>query len=196
MTAAQAIDPRRAAKRVRDRNYRFRKLSPEMQRVRIARDVIAQLRDGSINALPGNYLSFPNPVAWDSAQRSNGQVHIALDDQHGCHVCALGATFVCAVKRANGLPFSQFSAHRFEVNKTRLSIHSYLQHWFSLEQLGLIECSFERDARWAMPETPLDLIDRALKFSNLRSWVTYSSGSELMVAIMKNIISNRGEFVP
>jgi len=39
----QQADPRTLLKRVRDRNYRFHKLSPELRRVRIAKDVLKQL---------------------------------------------------------------------------------------------------------------------------------------------------------
>lgn len=44
-------------KRIRDRNYRFRKMTPEQQRVRIARDVIDQLEAGALVAQQGTYLA-------------------------------------------------------------------------------------------------------------------------------------------
>ncbi len=47
-------------KRIRDRNYRFRKMTPEQQRVRIARDVIDQIEVGDLIAEQGTYLEVPD----------------------------------------------------------------------------------------------------------------------------------------
>lgn len=186
---AKPIDPKRAVKRFRDRNRRFRKLTPEKQRVRIAKDVIAQLAAGRIRARRGLYLSPADRTSWH-AKLDHEQVHLALEEQPICMACALGAAFACAVKRANDLKFISF-AHHSAPDRERFMMHAYLKDWFSLEQLGLIECCFEGSERWAVPGTPPELISRALSFGPYGP-----TADQLMTAIMKNIIENDGTFVP
>ena len=48
------------AKRTRDRNYRFRKLTKPQQRVRIAKDVIQYLESGKLVAARAGYLNVPD----------------------------------------------------------------------------------------------------------------------------------------
>lgn len=196
---AAAVDSVRARKRIRDRNRRFRKLSPAAKRVRIAKDVIEQLESGRIAALKGQYFSPHDPEKWWQLQGET-QLHVAIADQLQCSVCALGAAFVCAVNRANDIKVSQVSGMLSSITMTKRRIQDYLGSWFSLEQLGLIEVAFERGASFAHPGTDDELVRRAYGFNGdiwADSAVSFEERTRMaMVRIMRNIISNRGEFVP
>lgn len=188
----KALKLRRERKRVSDRNRRFRKLSPDKQRVRIAKDVIVQLKDGRLRSWRGQYFSPSDLSRWGSVDRST-QLHVAFEEQPGCRVCALGATFVCAVKRANALRLSDGTING-GASDTQRFMRSYLGSWFSVEQLGLIEVAFEGTPRFAADGTDEDLVSAATAFYRMH-WRDDSS-MPTMVAIMENIIRNGGRFVP
>lgn len=176
---------RRERKRASDRSRRFRKLPADKQRVRIAKDVIAQLKDGRLKSSRGQYFIPSDLSRWNSVDRST-QLHVALEEQPDCHVCA--------VKRANALRLSDVGPLGIGAAATQRSMRSYLGSWFSVEQLGLIEVAFEGAPRFVADGTDEELVFAATTFYR-RHWRADSSTST-MVAIMENIIRNGGQFVP
>lgn len=210
------IDFKKLAKRVRDRNYRFRKMTPEQQRVRIAKDVIDNLRASKIVAANDGYLNLrENPfeakdnilsLEYDlcSASRSERRrietkiealretletpLHQVFESNKGCTVCAIGGAFVSAVLRADCLKVK-------DLNDTGDSdaMRDYLGQWFDRKQLGLIESAFEKSVRYAMLHGGSTYVkaNEASEFGQ-----KYADPEDRMIAIMQNIVENKGEFRP
>ena len=92
------VDLRRLRKRIKDRERRFKKMSPERKRVAIAKDVIEQLNSSKFVA--------SNARGWIDPAVVRGNNDKELQDvflEERCTGCALGALFVCTVIRADEL---------------------------------------------------------------------------------------------
>jgi hypothetical protein len=169
---------------VRATNAAFAKMTAAEKRVQIAKDVIAQLDAGKLRAKRMRWVAEPIIGAPDE------EVRDALGDST-CHACALGAAFVCAVRRADKLTIrdafgwdplvdGEGNAH---LSVGGQLVFDYLKRFFSVDQLSMIETAFEggkgeaehsdEAARWA---------------SGIRSAETR------MRLVMKNIIANKGAF--
>ncbi len=164
--AAQALDRS---------NQEFNALSPAARRVAIARDVLKWLEVGKIRAKTGTYLSSYDIKNDRYTNKEDDRV-----DGGSCTVCALGAVFACTVERIGGL--KDFWSYR-----DAESIRRELGDHFDDEQLRLIETAFEQGD--FTRTTPDYVIGQAIEFATGRP-------EERLVAIMKNIISNKGEFCP
>lgn len=181
---------KRAAKRVSDRNYRFRLMTPAQKRVRIAKDVIEQLALGKLVAASRGYLTI-NDARLRASLNSYGSRSSLADtpwhsifEKESCTVCGIGGVFVAAVGRANkctvddsgGSPEGEF-------------MKDYLAAWFDRSQLTMIETAFERDSSFGYSNE--SEIDDALEFSE-----SLDDPGERLTAIMQNIIDNDGNFRP
>ena len=82
MYAKISTDPQAIARRVARNNKRFQKLSPEKQRVAIARDALSQLKAKRLKAVVSKYMA-PDYV--------EGVPTTVLSIS--CGVCALGGLF-------------------------------------------------------------------------------------------------------
>jgi hypothetical protein len=110
-------------KRIRDKNYRFRKMPRNRQRVAIARDVLKLLDDQKLVARRGTYLSIA--PASGGKRAATGLIQ-ALDAAHAteqsfcqfvtspvveCRVCAIGSVFTAAVME-RGIDGTERAAER------------------------------------------------------------------------------------
>jgi hypothetical protein len=90
-------------------NKRFASMTPAQKRVRIAKDVIAQLDAKEIVAKNGVYFSLAGAKPYDSVdsicdENAGASVQeLARTEFLGCNVCAIGAGFIASVKRLNKL---------------------------------------------------------------------------------------------
>jgi hypothetical protein len=108
-----------------------------------------------------------------------------------CGCCALGAIFVSAVERFNGV--------RVGVNMDSCRVFGFddikrpLRRFFSAEQMKLIEIAFEVGGGYFLHKKfkPAELGLAARNFG-----FRYDDPEQRMVAIMRNIIRNDGEFKP
>jgi hypothetical protein len=202
------------------RNAAFAKLSPAQKRVVVAKDVLAALNAKQLKARQSVYVESTlvrsDPASeydMDEYYRQRNEADAAdaqtmlLEGKAECTVCAIGSVFVCAVERMNKLSYLDF-----RTMDQRDMRHYLADAGFSLEQLDLMECAFERTAKYIESEKYEqfscggyeegdDDIDAAIRFGE--QFVTYNeSGSRVvnsegcMRAIMKNIIANNGEFRP
>jgi hypothetical protein len=176
-------------------NARFAKASAREKRLTIAHDVLAWLRVQKIKPMHG-YLVLP----W----RATGERSDKVEDD-GCHACALGAVFACAVDRmamplSGGLDKSEDEPY-YDANEMRNTLKPY----FSNGQLRLIETAYEKqdfsggeDQAFVNNEwgtftevTRSNVWGRAVDFGR-----RYPSDRGRMRAIMRNIIANNGTFKP
>ena len=159
------------------RNAAFEALPANEKRVLIARDVIAQLAIGKLEAQSGTYVETDATV-----KKASQDLQVLLKPKDvSCTVCGIGALFVCGVQRGNDLKAS--SVHLFEddnVNVGGFQAYAYLRRYFSNSQLKMIEAAFEQ---WAH--------DKGGDFAY------YVEDDETRLRlIMENIILNNGTFNP
>lgn len=170
-------------KRLKAANKRFAKLSKSEQRVRIAKDVIAQLKTKEI--VPrSQYFGVSDYAAYEEAKKADLDMSECVS-QVSCQVCGIGSLFVAAVKRADDLKISDF------LGDDRALEVEYLKDWFNEEQLHLVEEYYERHDHWSPVEG--------------ESWVVMHPDHPItremnpgkrMKMIMENVVSNSGRFIP
>lgn len=160
-------------RRLRRQNAAFKKLSLAKQRIKIAEDVIDQLRLKQLRA-ESTYLRV-NALAYTPRTEITDVDAAEALCQTKCDVCGIGSLFVTAVKRADELPL-----HDLMSRNTRSLAVEYLGKWFDSAALDLVEGYFER---WngIHYDSPIFLMD---------------SQNKRLKMIMENIISNNGRFNP
>ena len=170
-------------------NKKFQELTRAEKRVAIAKDVLISLKQKRIRANTGSYFCYTNFDEFD--ENDSAKKHI---NQIKCECCALGATLLSTVKFANTLTISDL----------RFYSGSHGRSWqifkdiFTPKQLALIEYAFEHNTygnriaqnvfyEYISYKKQREAVDFGLK---------YAKEDERLVAIMENIIKNKGTFKP
>ena len=223
MTMMTEEERKQEKKRIRDRNYRFNKLSPAKKRVRIAKDVLEHLDAGTITPATGRYLEPKSDSAreaddivfkvnaaekwggeWKAkvTQADREKLGLGLHEFLGgnCRVCGIGACFVAGIRRLDNLTLKDLTTPR---NHWGLNFDSamrqYLGKWFSQKQLAMIEAAFEISDRLCdraeLSSNDPD-IRRSVTWGQRFGWSRQENQEERLRGIMQNIIENDGEFNP
>lgn len=141
--------------------------TPEF-RILLAKDVIKQIKLKKL--IPEHYAYFISTDLWDEKADKSVQ-EILKKKQTTCKVCALGALWASKVKHINEATVGELDADY------PAKIQKDLQVIFGYEQVELIEKYFEG---W------LEAKYYYRQFTNAK---------DRMIAIMQNIIRNKGTFV-
>jgi hypothetical protein len=161
-------------------NLYFAGLTKAEKRVAIAKDVLAQLKLGTIKSTPGTYTSI-------TRTDDDGQIQ-------KCEACALGALFACATVRE----VVEDGRDTME-NESSWEMREKLAPYFSADQLGAIENAYERGAI-VYAEEIFGLDNQTTAFVESDAVLNFNKGirnkRERMERIMKNIIRNNGTFIP
>ena len=189
-------------RRIARANKAFEKMSPAEKRVQIARDVLAQLAMKRLVPTEGIWLNGTNSERGDlfvkTDIKKNPELKDLLKKRKTCHGCALGGMFMCSVERADKLKvrdlitenepnFTEDELIEFQAADCSVPegiTFDYLEKFFDMEQLEMIESAFERGAGVCH-------YNSASAFAN----VVEDPGTR-MELIMQNIIVNKGKFVP
>lgn len=175
------------------RNKAFQSLPQYKQRITIAQDVLAQTAARRFVASFGTYLEVKGENAYDIESKiGDSDVHEPLDRTLAgakCEVCGIGSLFVAAIDRANQCMTDEMSS----IDDSGF-MRDYLNKWFDRDQLAMIETAFEgrlineddTDLEYSSPE-----IERSIAFTS-----RLSDATARLKKIMKNIVDNRGKFVP
>jgi len=175
------------------RNKDFWASTPDQKRVQVAKDVIKQIQSNFYNPEHGTYFQFDIPdeigvtdkiekfdKALDSVKRKGGH----------CDVCAIGACFASLVRLGDKVDTSYIMGSVIENGDSigDTFMKGKLRDVFSTQQLSLIECAFERSAGHGTA----NIEDR----EKARDWGYEQSSNDTkrLIAIMKNIIKNKGVF--
>lgn len=195
----------------------FKDMTSAEKRTNIAKDVIKQVLLGKLIATRGTYFEMRG------LNRNFGDDHFTfkkknIDEKEQinklmpstkCEVCAMGALFAVDVLKRNHFAVVQLgnSIGDGEISKR-------LNRIFGKNQLDLIETAFERHVVATRNHTLWDkyhsssCYDYADASSDIREGRTviaqkavsfgdkYSTNEGRMIAIMKNIIKNGGNFLP
>lgn len=185
-----------AARRFRDRNRRFNKLSVEKQRIKIIQDVVTHLESEKLKAVKGKYLR----VLGVGKVAGNQQLHEVMGESR-CQVCGIGAVFTATVLLNNELKVGDLSeGYREELGSAKITLgdgtndapmRQYLSTWFCGSQLDLIEAAFETDDRFSDGYANYEELEDAASFGK-----KYRNSKDRLIAICKNILENKGTFTP
>ena len=166
----------------------------------IAKDVIAQIKNGNFKAAGGTWVrpmtarhlgNLSVEFGADASLRE-----LVLTDKLGkCDCCALGAMFMSCTLYNNKTTAEDFEQ---EVNdgafdflvEDKGSISNGLNTFFSPAQLRLIEMYFERGYGAWSPRSDAETARVELWYE------TYSTDRSRLLAIMQNIVDNNGTFKP
>ncbi len=171
-------------------------------RVAIAKDVIKWVKTGRLYANKGSYVEYDDEewLITDQQVKDSADLKTVLSDKK-CSVCALGACFVATVDRFNKIGCDDLGIHVHSENLDYgpsgvaglgdSHLRKYLHKYFSESQLSLIECAFE-----CSPSFSGASASNRLKASDYSESGNKYDEDELLIAIMRNIIKNKGTFKP
>lgn len=183
----------------------FDSLPVHIQRIKVAKDVIAQLECNKYRPAKGNYVRYIYDKEGDSLTFSSKDIKSTFEEIKSCEVCALGACLMSTTKFKNKLKFYDIDHGEFERSGSK--VQELLLTIFTPFQIALIEGAFESGYRYTSSTRVAKHLDYDLRVSNediseeLDQRVTafyhrYNTSYERLEAIMENIIDNKGEFKP
>jgi hypothetical protein len=202
-------------KKIVKNNAKFKRATAAEKRVMIAKDVIAALEKKTIVSESGTWCTSRKPLFNSEEIKTYFDYVVNQDDVDvdvinnindteisrsiknvKCNVCALGALFVCGVRRFNKITFGELGAFvDVQVNSGPVSgyfkqehLEYFLKRYFSESQLALIEIAFEQGEGGFIPSvsSQKELLAKDMFKGNAK---------KRMIGIMKNIIKNNGQFV-
>lgn len=172
----------------------------EEQQCWLAQDTINRIKAKQIALFSGNYLKKTPDLSEHEGDRELRDV--IREQEEPCQGCAVGSLFLCAVDAYDKLKVKDADICSAG-NAAPLA--NYLERWFSLSQLALIEAAFEGVFYGLFITNYLKVgheeIDAAIAFAEKRGPTPTAKKNarvyeRRMVAIMKNIIKNNGTFKP
>jgi hypothetical protein len=168
----------------------FQKMSPAQKRVAIAKDVLAQIKSGKIIPQIGNWIRLlPISITYDDLDDQLRDVMVT-NETH-CSACAVGALFVSTVYFKDKITTGEADVTR---GSDWNAIADYLKDLFPIVDLALMEYAFEM-GNSASGYCPVE--SEAIAFGNAEAFGrAIGSNTMRMIAIMKNLIANKGRFVP
>jgi hypothetical protein len=179
------------AKRAAANNAAFAKLSKAQKCVAVAKDVIEQIKLEKYQAKQQVYVNFLEvpasypglddynyiPVSSDQFQEAT------LHDKTVCQCCGIGGCLLSMVRLGNSVSLEDAA----EVDDQDF-ITKQLSKIMSRRQIRMIELAFEEEGHADFSDT---INNRCIVFGQ-----QFKSDSERLIGIMKNIIANKGEFIP
>lgn len=161
-------------------------------RILICYDALLQLRQKKVKATTGHYVFALDKQENFCKLPNSESVDVALNKADKCEACALGTLFISRTRIFNKLKIKDagYEASSGEIKGS--FIGQDLLAYFDKEQLALIEGCFEGGRVGYWGET-LDFENRELAF---RFNKKYKTSESTLIAILKNIISNDGIFMP
>lgn len=200
-TKIKKIIFKRLIKKIEQDNQTFKNATPAEKRIIVAQDCIQRINANQI--LPrGSGSVFVDDTKFDDCDaESSLQTVLNTCDKDSiiqCEACGKGGLFLSYVGRAN-----EFETKNLNYgNEVTDAHHVKLLELFSLEQLSLIEAAFEgtqmigdgsNDVYVDLDAYADDIDDYNKSFSKYID--KYPDDKKRLIAICKNIIENKGEFV-
>jgi hypothetical protein len=177
----------------------FAVLSAEEKRVEIAKDALALLDSNVMAGRRQYYVSLNHGLLNSTRLQAKPEEQVQdlveskwLLEKGGCTACALGATLLATVRKADDLTVGKLFGNQDHVGRDPLV--RYLGRFFTLAQLDLMELAFE-----GLNGCPAGVRDRVPWDSRVAAaqfFLRHESDNERLKAIFRNIVVNNGTFVP
>ena len=183
-------------KQISEMNQAFKKASKAQKRVMIAQDVIAQIKAKRYVPESGTFVIANWSEKIDYKDHSdNIQEAFQKKQIETCQVCALGGLFMSCTNLNNNTNFEQLEQAEDlgEMIDNEERISNGMDKFFSVNQLKLIETYFENAQGYFRDyEVSINIPESHRNaFHN-----QYLDDDERMIAIMENIVNNKGTFIP
>lgn len=201
---------------LKERNEWFNSLTPAEKRVEVAKDVLVSLKSGEFSLGLG-YLSMEFNAA--IAPGSNMQCVIEENEMTQCVGCAIAAIFYSRIALGNGVRNDLYHDNSNSLYFGREEIHEKFKDIFSENELEKIEVAYERCGlygsslalnvrynyiMWGENKYALfasQNIDERVEFLEVKGYPLHLGINShdyaqfrLILAIMENIIKNKGRF--
>ncbi len=171
---------KKLSKKVTTKPLRVKRLTEKQKaayRVKLAKDVIAQVEAEKYQSEFAGYCDVEN---WLDYEHNRSMKEVLTRDKPVCTVCAIGALVTSFIRFNNKCSVGDY------YNLAKSSIHEKLSKYFSRDQLWLMEDCFEQQL--SDPYGQSEVLFNFYKDYPLRN-------NARLVAIMENIIANKGTFV-
>ena len=175
--------------------------NPKQARLAIARDVIRHIKARKLVPVRGLYISFRD---YDEVWKDSFDLLAAslyMEESHTqCGVCAIGAACMVAVglyDDASAIEEEwqgnlEGGSHPSDISLNSDNMQDILSQWFSIKQLGLIECAFEGSNEFGVATSD----DEERMEASLFRQVDEYDAEESLQDIFQNILDNDGTFRP
>lgn len=192
--------------KTKDKMKPFSRLTKAEKRVAIAHDALRQIRRGFIRPKVGRYVSLKTITELPLLSLDHCELKELLNnDTKNCQACAKGTLLITEVMERNKFTTGEYGIHGIASQE----IECRLSGIFSAGQLDTIECAFEKfpinDTEGILFKEYIvklhgwnhvmrkknDLAKAAILFGK-----RYAKADERLIAILKNIIKNKGTFIP
>lgn len=175
-------------------NKAFNSSSKSSQAISLAKDVIAQINCGKIKPEAGVYLDLVgednyHTNSFEPVKNIELQA-IIKDPVVSCEACAIGSMFTCDILKNNNFKVRTSELNDVD-NDTKMRCR--LRKIFTSQQLHLIEMAFEAGNYNYMIFRGVTVSDKEAAYAFGKK---YRSDKKRLIAIMKNIIKNKGVFKP
>jgi hypothetical protein len=177
----------------KQKNVAFEKLSKMEQRVVIAKDVKAAIKAAKYKVSPGTYVRLIDDTKiipkkkyiYENGETKNTFRNL-MKEEVTCNVCAIGSMFVSSVRK---------SADKSMTGNDDVMVKK-LAYVYTEEELRILEMAFEGQDITEMLVHSDDPDDKR-KLKNTKDFYQkhYDDDEERLVAIMDNIIKNKGHFI-
>ncbi len=188
------------------KNKKFWALTKPQQRVAVAKDVIKMLNTKFLHAKKGTYFQFDSSVKI-VPEKLDDLFSTIKRKQDSCTVCGIGGCFAGMVDLGNKITTKSVIG---EVDRVEYfdeigdeDMRKYLRKVFTPRQLTMIECAFEmyaghHDGKDYAKSWGTKAWDKNVKDSHAADDFgrNYANSNDRLIAIMENIIKNKGEFKP
>lgn len=161
----------------------FDKLPPACQRMAIAEDVLKQVEAKSFLVENMVYIELEKCGNIPSNEDE-------LREAEACRVCALGALATSCILGSD----RTFQRDDYGIGVGQRPIHELLKGIFSADQLYMIESAFEKSVFCPSSLSSKELKRKCLKSAEFGK--RFVSPQRRLKEIMRNILNNKGEFVP
>jgi len=178
------------------RNRAFEQATPAARRVLVAQDVIAQIKAKRFTAETGTWTDMRAPGTSQLEHDASFQETFLDNPGVKCQCCAVGSLFLGCTLFTNKIENAEVDDN-WELGALLFERHKFgngFEKLFSLKQLGLIEAAFEgetnffQDDDWGVSDKEYSA---ATDF-----YLNHVNAEKRLIAIMKNIIANKGTFKP
>lgn len=163
-----------------------KELTKAEERVRIARDVIAQLKAKKYVAVVGTYAAIWNDEKYEEKFEGLVNPQEAVRAAQRCDVCARGALVLATIDRYDRLELMSLADIEDQA-EDGADGGAYINRYFSPSQLIQMEDVYEGNpwhgSDWHLMD---DLVNKW--------WDMYPEAMDRMEAIMRNVIRNDGTF--